>query len=90
VTTAVRQTVTVKADGRLEVVAAELRAGTVTEVIVLLPADAVPPPSTVADRLAALHRLQQRMDLSSEDVERWQQQARDERHAHRLPGDADP
>ena len=88
--TAVRQTITVQADGRLEVVSPELRAGTVTEVIVLLPAEAAPPEPTIADRLAALQRLQQRMNLSTEDVERWQQQARDERHAHRLPGDVDP
>ncbi len=90
--TAVRQTVTVKTDGHLEIDAPELRAGSVTEVIVLVPdgSDAAAKTGpTPAERLAALHRLQQSLNLSDADVAKWQQEVRLERQAWRLPGDVE-
>ena len=90
--TLVHQSVTVTADGRLEVLSPELRAGTVTEVIVLLPTAAVPSPAepTAAERLAALDRLQRRLNLSAADVENWQREVRVQRDGWVLPGDVEP
>ena len=53
--TAVRQILQVQADGRLEILAPELRAGEVIEVIVLPPPQ--PTMATPAIRVAALAQL---------------------------------
>jgi hypothetical protein len=81
--TAVRQTVTVQPGGRLEIFAPELATGTVTEVIVLVPSKS----PDIAERLAALHRLQDEMELTAQDVERWKEDVRLERLAWPRPAD---
>lgn len=90
-TTAVRQTVTVQADGRLEVIAPELREGTVTDVIVLLPTDApagaVVPPLTPEERVAEWDRLRAEVNITAEQAEQWIKEIQAEREAWRLPGE---
>jgi hypothetical protein len=76
---AVRQTVKVESDGRIEILDPEFRAGAVMEVIVLLPDQAAP--ADVANRLAALARLRESINLSAEDAEKWVRSVREERDA---------
>jgi len=82
---AVRQIVKVLSDGRLEIVAPELRAGAVTEVIVLLPPD--PAVSTPAERVAALARLRDSIGLTAEAADDWAQEVRAERDAWNPPAE---
>ena len=93
--TALRQTATVTAQGRLDVAVPELTPGTLAEVIVLVAAPASPPAASPSDpainsRLAALRQLQDSLNLSAEDVRKWQEDVRQERLAWRLPGDVEP
>ena len=78
---AVRQIVKIEANGRIEILSPELRAGTTAEVIVLLP----PPPSdltlTPAEKVAALCKLRESVALTPESAEKWKQEVRDERDA---------
>src|SRR5258708_4548490 len=76
---AVRQTVKVLSDGRIEIIAPELRAGTVTEVIVLLPPESTP--STPAERVAELARLRETIGLTPEAADNWAVEVRAERNA---------
>ncbi|MGA2233614.1 MAG: hypothetical protein ABSH22_22125 [Tepidisphaeraceae bacterium] len=82
---AVRQIVTVKSDGRIEITAPELRAGTVTEVIVLLPADAISP--TPVERVAALARLRESIGLTDVAADDWAGKLRAERDAWNPPAE---
>jgi hypothetical protein len=75
---AIRQTVTVREDGKVEVLAPELRTGDITEVIVLMPSSRVP---SAASRLEALDRLQAELKLNQREAERWIQEVNDERRA---------
>lgn len=85
-TTAIRQTATVQADGRLDVFAPELAAGTVTEVIVLVASE--PQSTTIAERLAALKQLQDSLKLTPDSAAAWMREVQLERQARRLPGDS--
>lgn len=80
---AVRQIVRVQSDGRMEIIAPELRAGTVTEVIVLLPSES--PPATPAERLAALARLRDSIGLTTKAADHWVGEIRAERDAWNPP-----
>jgi hypothetical protein len=75
---AVRQTVTVESNGRIEILAPEFRAGTVTEVIVLFPQQNIPSPP---DKVEALRQLRESIGLTSKLAEDWVSEVRDERHA---------
>ena len=75
---AIRQTVTVREDGKVEVLAPELRSGDVTEVIVLMPSSRERSASTP---LEALARLQKAMKLDQQSAERWVQEVNEERQA---------
>ena len=74
---AIRQMVKVEANGRIEILAPEFRAGTVMEVIVLVPVE--PSPSTPADRVAALANMRQSIGLTSAAAEDWVNETRAER-----------
>jgi predicted nucleic acid-binding protein len=76
---AVRQIVTVQSDGRIEIIAPELRAGTVTEVIVLLPPESTM--ATPAERVAALARLRESIGLTAQAADVWVKEVRAERDA---------
>jgi hypothetical protein len=76
---AVRQLVKVLADGRLEIVSPELRAGTMTEVIVLFPSE--PAMATPADRVAALELLRKSLALTTKSADEWVGEVRREREA---------
>jgi hypothetical protein len=76
---AVRQIVKVQSDGRIEIIAPELRAGTITEVIVLLPPE--PSMATPAERVAALARLRDSIGLTATDADNWVGEIRAERNA---------
>lgn len=80
---AVRQIVKVESDGRLEIIAPELRAGTVTEVIVLLPSD--PTFATPAERVAALARLRDSIGMTAEAADDWAHEVRAERDVWNAP-----
>jgi hypothetical protein len=81
--TAVRQTVTVSPEGRLDVAVPELSPGTVTEVIVLVEAASGPSAadSAISARLAALDELQRSMALTPEAAAAWVREIRAERDA---------
>jgi hypothetical protein len=81
--TAVRQMVKVQSNGRIEILAPEFRAGTVMEVIVLLPGEAAT--SNAADRLAALSQLRESIGLSAQAAEKWMDEVRNEREAWNPP-----
>jgi hypothetical protein len=76
---AVRQIVKVQSDGRIEIIAPELRAGTVTEVIVLLPTE--PSVATPVERVAALARLRDSIGLTAQAADNWVGELRAERNA---------
>ena len=80
---AVRQIVTVQSDGRIEIIAPELRAGTVTEVIVLLPPESTM--ATPAERVAALARLRESIGLTAQAADVWVKEVRAERDAWSPP-----
>ena len=80
---AVRQIVKVQSDGRIEIIAPELRAGTVTEVIVLLPQE--PTMATPAERVAALARLSDSIGLTAKAADNWTGEVRAERDAWNPP-----
>jgi hypothetical protein len=80
---AVRQVVKVECEGRIEIVAPELRAGTITEVIVLLPAE--PKLTTPAERVAALTRLRDSIGLTTQAADDWVEGVRAERGAWNPP-----
>jgi hypothetical protein len=82
---AVRQIVKVQSNGRLEIIAPELRAGTVTEVIVLLPPD--PSVAMPAERVAALARLRESIGLTTEAADAWTTEVRAERDAWNPPAE---
>ncbi len=90
--TAVRQTVTVSPDGRLDVPVPELTPGTVAEVIVLVAerggSTAVWPDPTIAESLAALDQLQQTSNLTPEKAAAWIREIRAERDAWPERGEA--
>jgi hypothetical protein len=77
--TAVRQIVRVQSDGRMEIIAPELRAGIVTEVIVLLPSESTA--ATPAERVAALARLRDSIGLTTKAADNWAGEIRAERDA---------
>jgi hypothetical protein len=72
---ALRQIVTVRKEGQLEIHAPELRAGAVAEVIVLVE------PVKPIDWLAALDELQRSMGLTPQRAEQWIKQVNRERAA---------
>jgi hypothetical protein len=74
---AVRQIIKVEANGRIEILAPELRAGTMAEVIVLLPS--VTQVSEPRDRVAALSNLRKSIGLSAAAADEWVRNIRDER-----------
>jgi ABC-type cobalamin transport system ATPase subunit len=80
---AVRQMVKVQSNGRIEILAPEFRAGTVMEVIVLLPGEAAT--SNAADRLAAMRRLRESIGLSAQSAEKWMDDVRNERDTWNPP-----
>jgi putative heme iron utilization protein len=80
---AVRQIVKVQSNGRIEIIAPELRAGTVTEVIVLLPQE--PMLATPAERVAALARLRDSIGLTTKAADDWVAEVRAERNAWNPP-----
>lgn len=82
---AVRQIVRVQSDGRMEIIAPELRAGIVTEVIVLLPSESTP--ATPAERIAALARLRDNMGLTTQAADSWVAEIRAERDAWNPPAE---
>jgi len=75
---AIRQTVTVKEEGRVEIRSPELRTGAVAEVIVLVPSV---PANAVSGRLAALESLQQSLGLDRQSALNWTRLVADERRA---------
>ena len=80
---AIRQTLTVQADGRIETRSPQLRPGATAEVIVLvesLPSSALVPP-TPAQSLAALEQLQRSLGLDRSRAEAWVRQVAEERAA---------
>jgi hypothetical protein len=82
---AVRQIVTVLSDGRIEIIAPELRAGTITEVIVLLPPEQTP--ATPAERVAALAQLRENIGLTTRAADAWVGEVRAERDAWNPPAE---
>jgi hypothetical protein len=80
---AVRQMVKVEANGRIEILAPELRAGTLAEVIVLLPSEVST--DTPGDRIAALSRLRKSIGLSIQGADDWVRDVRGERDAWNPP-----
>lgn len=87
-TTAVRRTLTVSPQGRLELLIADLSPGSKADVIVLIESEPTTPAPTIAPRLAALVQLQQCFNPSDEQLQTWQQEVWDGRHSRRrLPGD---
>jgi hypothetical protein len=70
----------------MEIIAPELRAGTVTEVIVLLPSESTP--ATPAERIAALARLRNSIGLTTKDADNWVGEIRAERDAWNPPAGA--
>ena len=84
--TAVRQTVTVQAGGRLEVVAPDLVPGTVADVIVLVPTTPPPPPLTADEWLGLLRQYQQAAALTPEAAAAWMGDIRLEREAWPVDG----
>jgi len=82
---AVRQTVKVLSDGRIEIIAPEFRAGTVTEVIVLLPPELTP--ASPAERVAALARLRESIGLTTKAADNWVGEVRAERDAWNPPAE---
>jgi hypothetical protein len=72
---ALRQTVTIRNAGHLEITSPELRAGAVAEVIVLVE------PAPSSDPLAALDELQRSVNLTPQKVEEWISEVRAERTA---------
>jgi hypothetical protein len=77
--TAVRQIVKVQTDGRIEILAPELRAGSEAEVIMLLPGETAS--QTPAERVAVLRALRKDLALTPEAAEKWKKQVRLEREA---------
>ena len=80
--TAIRQTLTVQADGRLEVRSPQLRSGTTAEVIVLVEQTPVTGPPGPAERLAALDDLQRAMSLDPTQARAWAERVAGERAAY--------
>ncbi len=83
--TAVRQTVTVQAGGRLELIAPDLAPGTIADVIVLVPEERAPTLTATA-WLAELQRFQEAAALTPEAAEAWARDLRLEREAWPLNG----
>jgi hypothetical protein len=83
--TAVRQTATVSADGRLALDVPDLAPGTVAEVIVLV--ESTPEQMTPLERVAAWQRLRAQSGLTDEQVQQWLDDIKAERMAWRFPGD---
>ena len=77
--TAVRQIVKVQTDGRIEILAPELQAGSEAEVIMLLPEYRTP--QTPAERVAALNALRNELALTPEEAEKWKKEVRSQREA---------
>jgi hypothetical protein len=75
---AIRQTVTIKDDGAIEVRSPELRAGEHAEVIVLLNQPASAQGSSMTP-LEALKALQESLNLTPEAAQKWIDEARTER-----------
>ena len=75
---AIRQTVTIREDGRVEIRAPELRSGAVAEVIVLMPQE---PPAETPAALETLDRLQKSLRLDRNAAESWIRQVNEERRA---------
>jgi len=80
---AVRQIVKVQSNGRIEIIAPELRAGTVTEVIVLLPPETAV--LTPAERVASLAGLRESIGLTPKAADDWAEEVRAERGAWNPP-----
>jgi hypothetical protein len=78
---AIRQTVTVGPDGRIEIRSSQLQPGTKAEVIIL------PESSQVSQPLILLTELQNSLKLDDAAAQAWARQARDERNSSvRPPG----
>ena len=73
---AIRTTVTVQRGGVIEITSPELKEGDRAEVIVLVPASA-----SVADKIAALEELRERLNLDEEKVRKWIEVVRTERES---------
>ena len=74
---AIRQTVTVQTDGRLEIHSPELKPGAQAEVIVLLERSTPTP----AERIAAFEELQRRLNLDAATAAKWIEDIRAERES---------
>jgi hypothetical protein len=74
----IRQTVTVREDGRVEIVAPELRSGDVAEVIVMVRDH---PTAGTASPLQVLDQLQKQVRLDRGVAEQWIDQVNEERRA---------
>ena len=75
---AIRQTVTVGADGRIEIRSPDLRPGAQAEVIVFVESATPQPPLT---QLEALQKLQATINLTPEGARQWMDEVRAERRA---------
>jgi CelD/BcsL family acetyltransferase involved in cellulose biosynthesis len=75
---AIRQTVTVQPDGRIEIRSPELIPGAQADVIVIVEEARHASPD---DRVALWRQLQQSMNLTPEAARQWIEQARAERQA---------
>lgn len=77
---AIRQTLTVKGDGALEICSPELRAGDRADVVVFVSQRSQTPDTVAAmTPLQALHALQASMKLTPEAAEKWIAEMRAER-----------
>ena len=75
--TTIKQTVTVQAGGRVAFESPELQEGESAEVVVTVQR----PAQDIQERLDALRRLQESMQLTPEAAEKWQAEIRAERQA---------
>jgi uncharacterized delta-60 repeat protein len=86
---AVQQALMIKPEGHLAIDVPELRAGSVTQVIVPVPDE---PRATAANEptTAELHKLRAGLNRAEEQAAKWIEDVRLERLAWRLPGGPDP
>ena len=75
--TTIRQNVTIQAGGRVLFESPELHEGELAEVVVTVQR----PAQDIQERLDALHRWQEAMQLTPEAAEKWQAEVRAEREA---------
>jgi hypothetical protein len=81
----IRQTVTVREDGSIEIRSPELRPGSRAEVVVYQEAD---PQTSIAEKLAAWERIQKSLNLTEEQARAWIEESREIRQGigKNIPG----